>query len=184
MIVTGNNCELVNCANDPSVCGIYIYRDQCSVQTIGNYCPKLCQKRGCVCGIDECLNGGVFDPSSCKCNCPTGFTGNVCQTKSTCTPLKCQNNGEFNSATCKCDCFPQYSGSLCETLNCNVADSRYCFYFQPVDCATVTLVRSYCPHMCGRCLSSTTMVIHFISKINYLISKGCTILHLKHQLHS
>lgn len=151
---SGIYCEIVSCTNTPYGCGVFITADQCTSTSIRDYCPGLCNSRGCACGIDQCLNGGVFDSATCKCTCPTGYRGLVCETASTCAVLVCQNSGTFNPTTCKCECFPNYSGNNCETLNCAVPDSNYCVYFSKSDCSSVSIVQSYCPNMCGRCSKS------------------------------
>ena len=159
---SGNYCEIVSCTTAPYGCGVSIHSDQCTSQSIKDYCPKLCGSRGCYCGIDSCLNGGTFDTNTCKCTCPTGYRGLVCETASTCALLTCQNSGTFDAATCKCSCFPNYSGDSCETLNCSIADSNYCVYFSKTDCTSVQLVNSYCPKMCGRCINPVIeFLLHF-----------------------
>lgn len=39
----------------------------------------MCSSPICNCGMDSCLNGGTFNPSTCSCDCPLPFSGSVCQ---------------------------------------------------------------------------------------------------------
>jgi len=110
---SGSWCEKSNCTAQPSICGTGLFPDQCLTTTVQDYCPKMCTRRGCECpnGIDQCLNGGLYNSNDCSCACPSGFTGNVCQTISSCITLQCLNSGSFNTEKCKCECFTSYSGS-------------------------------------------------------------------------
>jgi hypothetical protein len=69
-------------------------------------------------------------------------------TTTACVPFKCENGGSFNNKTCRCDCFPSYSGSRCENLVCS-PDPSDCNY-STKDCV-VSLIRNYCPNLCGMC---------------------------------
>jgi hypothetical protein len=69
-------------------------------------------------------------------------------TTTACVPFKCENGGSFNNKTCRCDCFPSYSGTRCENLVCS-PDPSDCNY-STNDCV-VSLIRNYCPNLCGRC---------------------------------
>ena len=128
----------------------------CSVGVIQSYCPAMCQSRACTCPnrIDQCLNGGTFDPNSCTCRCPRGFFGTVCELlrlNQPCINQTCLNSGQFDQETCKCRCFNNYLGDRCEVVNCDVPDNNYCINFFANDCPLVPIIRSFCPHKCGQC---------------------------------
>lgn len=139
------------------MCGTIILPNQCSASVIASYCPQMCNARSCTCpnGIDQCLNNGTFNSTSCNCTCPTEYTGTVCGERAepiqNCTVQTCENNGMWDQTTCRCKCFPNYMGERCETVNCNVPDNNYCLNFLLPDCAIVPIVRSFCPNKCGRC---------------------------------
>lgn len=117
----------------------------------------MCKSQVCTCGYDECLNGGVFDPQSCRCNCPTNYYGRVCENFSTCSYLlTCENFASFNAQSCACSCIsPNYSGSRCETLSCSQADPSTCSSYSSSQCTVGNFVYSLCPRMCGRCAVTT-----------------------------
>jgi hypothetical protein len=89
---------------------------------------------GSACDIDgdACLqapcNGGTCLADTITgftCDCPSGYGGNVCQTKlSECvhatrsrrgTSVTCENNGMCDDATAGCDCLPGFTGEHCES---------------------------------------------------------------------
>ncbi len=128
---SGTYCELANCSTDPAACGIQLFPYQCVVNTIKNYCPRMCNARSCTCAnrIDQCLNGGTFQSNNCSCTCPPSFSGTVCETIGTCRSLNCQNSGVLDNNKCACNCFASYTGITCQNLNCNVSDASYCVNF-------------------------------------------------------
>jgi len=108
----------------------------------------MCNSTICKCGFNQCLNGGVFNASSCSCSCVAPYSGKICETVTQCSQqLQCLN-GQFNNKTCICDCYPNYYGNLCENLNCGQADPVDCSTYKPTDCA-LTIVSQYCPRFCG-----------------------------------
>jgi hypothetical protein len=117
--------------------------------------PIMCQAPICTngCGYDTCLNGGTFDATKCSCTCPAPWAGKTCENQCA-TTLSCKNGASFNGKTCVCDCFPNYSGSLCDTVLCNIADPTDCSNYLSADCS-VSLINSYCPHLCGKCANTT-----------------------------
>ncbi len=68
------------------------------------------------CGLDSCLNSGVFNPVSCTCQCPANYFGEICQTYTTCSVILSCVNGAFNPATCACDCNSGFTGVRCEQM--------------------------------------------------------------------
>lgn len=64
---------------------------------------------GRVCEVGECLNGGFWLGSSCK--CLSYATGKWCE-----TVVSCMNGGTLSDG--KCQCSPNYTGVACETKNC------------------------------------------------------------------
>ncbi|XP_033117558.1 fibropellin-1-like [Anneissia japonica] len=76
---------------------------------------------GNACSNNPCLNGGAcsLSGSSFACQCPTGFSGTICQTTTTqpCQPNPCQNNGvcTVNGNTYFCNCPSGFSGINCQT---------------------------------------------------------------------
>ena len=81
-MVKGTYCEraVANCASSqPAECGTVLTSAFCSFSSIAIFCPSMCKSTACTCGIDSCLNGGVFNKASCTCNCPRNFNGNICQ---------------------------------------------------------------------------------------------------------
>ncbi|MCF8258343.1 MAG: hypothetical protein K9J06_12380 [Flavobacteriales bacterium] len=74
---------------------------------------------GCSDPCDDvtCLNGGACNDGTCV--CPTGFTGEFCQTvvvpPNPCENVNCGSNGECVDGTCVCD--EGYEGANCGTVS-------------------------------------------------------------------
>ena len=117
----------------------------------------MCSNPACTCGYDECLNGGVFDPITCQCDCPFGIYGKVCENLSQCAVIyECENLGTFNPTTCACDCISSnYGGNRCETLTCNLPDPTYCDSSLSSSCVAGNSIYATCPQKCGRCIVTT-----------------------------
>ncbi|XP_065925089.1 neurogenic locus notch homolog protein 1 isoform X2 [Magallana gigas] len=101
--------------------------------------PGLCTNTPC--NPNPCLNSGTCDESSPPtgskyvCTCPTGFSGDRCETSVTTNP--CDSNTCQNGATCvadatktdgyRCDCATGFTGDKCETpVPTNPCDSNTC----------------------------------------------------------
>ena len=83
------------------------------------------------CSSNPCLNGGTCEDAadSYFCSCPSGFTGDRCETSiHSCYGQICQNNGifhiEFNSFYCVCT--DGFTGQRCEidVDDCNVLNCQ------------------------------------------------------------
>ncbi|XP_046559766.1 uncharacterized protein LOC124268788 [Haliotis rubra] len=86
----------------------------CRFDNYKSACPYLCGSCPLTC-TKVCQNGGNLNTLPCLCNCPTGYSGDLCQvTPGGCTKV-CQNSGVLNSAACSCSCPSGYGGDLCET---------------------------------------------------------------------
>jgi hypothetical protein len=74
----GVHCEQTNCTIESSSCGTLV-DNLCKTRiSVRHSCPKYCSKYQeyssiCRCGIDACVNSGVFDSVQCECNCPKGM---------------------------------------------------------------------------------------------------------------
>ena len=70
------------------------------------------------CDSDPCSNGATctIDGNSFICNCPSSFTGSLCQTPLACSPNPCQNSGTCmpNGTEYTCSCLEGFSGNECE----------------------------------------------------------------------
>jgi hypothetical protein len=131
---SGLYCEraIANCAtSQPTDCGTNLPVEFCIFESIAMLCPQMCSSKVCTCGLDTCLNFGVFHQSSCSCQCPPNYYGEVCQFYTACPiVLTCTATGTFNPTTCICDCQTGYTGPRCETLITTIA---------PVTVAPVTV---------------------------------------------
>ena len=91
---------------------------------VKDVCPIMCNSTICNngCNYDSCLNGGVFNTTTCDCLCPAPYIGKICEIKSNCSSNStCLNGGIYNWTSCTCNCSPQFKGSLCElTTTCPV----------------------------------------------------------------
>lgn len=74
---------------------------------------------GDPCGLSPCQNGGSchFDGTVATCECPSGFTGQLCEENvNDCPPSACENGGTcvdgVNSYSCSCP--PGLAGERCE----------------------------------------------------------------------
>ncbi|MGH1336566.1 MAG: calcium-binding EGF-like domain-containing protein [Aureispira sp.] len=65
-----------------------------------------------ACADITCLNGGTCD--SGECDCPAGYSGELCATYDSCQNVICMNNGTCNNGIC--DCPTGYSGADCSTV--------------------------------------------------------------------
>ena len=145
--------------NTPLACikGYYLDEGECFA------CPEhsICTTNGFSCKDNYygdncenaplvCENGGAWDTTNHKCDCPDGYEGERCQTynacynvncgshgnclEGTCTctdnyygshcetaPLTCQNSGTWNIETHACDCVDGYTGATCSDISCNDA---------------------------------------------------------------
>lgn len=178
---SGEFCQYVDCSKQSLQCANYT-STFCVYSTVATYCPELCNNAICRCGFKQCLNGGRFNASDCSCRCPEGYFGTTCETTNPVLPVvcappeqyNCQNQGIFNNLTCGCNCnkvyrlifknfcftifrlgFPSYSGQYCETLMCDIPDPATCQGYNNTLCS-LSLVNSYCPHLCELCPSSST----------------------------
>ncbi|CAF0871586.1 unnamed protein product [Rotaria sp. Silwood1] len=141
------------CNRDPNPCG-----DGPSVVA----CNDINQSFSCICRNEQgefihttnpcdnivvtppplvrCENGGVRDPTTNLCNCPSGFTGSRCETRADsqlCDRIQCMSKGVcairpiFEGATIyqsKCLCRAGYDGVYCETQTiAGSCTSSYCF---------------------------------------------------------
>ena len=80
----------------------------------------------------HCVNGGILNETSCTCDCPSIYSGDVCNSRLTiymyrlyiyegymfygivCS-LTCMNGGMLNETSCTCDCPKIYRGTMCES---------------------------------------------------------------------
>lgn len=134
----GSKCRLKNLAQ-----GISENHCECVNGFFGEYCkgkhtiPKANDTKNnlkCTQGGNECQNGGVCVPATNQvlgqaedyCNCPTGTSGDRCETKNACD-LKCQHGGSCRNfddishadasdkkSGFECDCVGDYKGVVCE----------------------------------------------------------------------
>lgn len=159
---SGDFCEraINNCETNQSEQCSSMSKDLCTVSKfVINYCPALCNAPVCACGLDACLNGGVFDPYTCSCQCPEHYSGEVCQHYSKCAQiLSCEHQGTFNEDTCTCDCISRnFGGDSCNKMTCATnKDEEYCVYF-PAEkyCKPDNIMMDFCPYKCGMCKIST-----------------------------
>ena len=123
MIDIGDLCQYANCANQSSSCA-NLTTAQCSNLPIRTICPKLCNQTICRCGIDSCLNNGVFNDALCTCKCPIQFGGQRCEKiipdPIDCNKLSCKDLGELTSfCPTKCLCEPKFDIFLVFDSNIN-----------------------------------------------------------------
>ena len=150
----GTYCEkaINKCANQPTECGTVIQPNSCIFPSIAAYCPKMCNAPLCSnsCGLDSCLNSGVFNPVSCTCQCPANYFGEICQTYTACSVILTCVNGVFNPTTCACVCNSGFTGVRCEQIltivsSCQPLACKNGFNFDVATCAC----------KCGRGFSGT-----------------------------
>ena len=79
------------------------------------------------CGLDKCLNGGVFNSKTCSCECPSPYYGKICENQCS-SNFTCLNDGIFNRTKCACDCLPQFNGSLCENAITSFPIQKTCLH--------------------------------------------------------
>jgi len=124
----GDLCQIILCnINQPLICSNLLIKD-CSIPTLYNYCPILCQK------------------------CPQ-----ITPTPSTTIPLKptCMYGQIYDDSLASCTCVPGFSGKFCEYFDCNskIQDAEECVF---LDCS-IPIEVSSCPRSCGaKCLPSLT----------------------------
>ncbi|XP_048242657.1 uncharacterized protein LOC124146845 isoform X1 [Haliotis rufescens] len=108
---SGPNCETFQCpAGDEFFCS---GTTNCRFDNYKSGCPYTCGSCPSTC-TKVCQNGGNVNSLPCLCNCPTGYSGDLCQnTPGGCTK-SCQNGGTLNSNACQCGCPSGYGGDLCE----------------------------------------------------------------------
>ncbi len=80
----------------------------------------MCNETICECGLDTCLNGGIFDQTTCSCQCPRNYYGLVCENFTACPFVLTCLNGKFNPTICNCECPSDYVGIRCEILISNI----------------------------------------------------------------
>ncbi|XP_071818963.1 cysteine-rich secretory protein 2-like isoform X1 [Apostichopus japonicus] len=106
---TYENAWLVTCNYSPAgnMPGVkpYVRGDHCSACAKGFCRNNLCSKcktgeKGCECNLD-CQNCGTLDEVKCKCACPSGFYGPVCESECRDTNEKCGANPGWPSLWCK-----------------------------------------------------------------------------------
>ena len=109
---SGLACQYMDCTRQSAQCGTLYTPEMCHLNTIYEYCPKMCENTICTCGFDTCLNNGTFNSQTCSCTCLPGFYGSTCESTSPTVSLvcpsyftrTCQNGASFNRTRCKCDC--------------------------------------------------------------------------------
>ncbi|MEZ4887496.1 MAG: hypothetical protein R3E32_22375 [Chitinophagales bacterium] len=92
-------------ANSDAVINLFTYTAcDCFTGWDGVKCdiPAPCDGR-------NCLNGGIaleIDEATCRCDCPLGFTGDLCETEDKCALITCSNNShcEINEGTGEAEC--------------------------------------------------------------------------------
>ena len=77
------------CANwSPNLCNHFVEGETYQIAFL---CPYLCGictvEEKCPGADDACVNGGEFNLATCSCDCPTHFSGDLCQELSEC--IKC-----------------------------------------------------------------------------------------------
>jgi hypothetical protein len=88
----------------------------CAGQWVGAYCNETS-----ACSSTPCLNGATCSNTvngSVHCTCPTGYSGNLCQTNiNECASTPCQHGGVCTDGigNFTCNCTTGYSGRLCQT---------------------------------------------------------------------
>lgn len=103
--------------------------EECPAGTHGAECKQECR----------CQNGGKCDPSSGKCDCPSGWMGSVCANR-------CPANFYGQDCETKCDCF---NGADCHhiTGQCyckpGFVGEKVCFSF--VDIVDLAHFSKCCP---------------------------------------
>jgi len=82
---------------------------------INSSCNKSC--------ITNC-NTGALNEETCNCDCPSGFSGNNCETEDLCITqnVDCQNGGICVDGTCECP--DGYTGTNCENCNASQVQAR------------------------------------------------------------
>ena len=69
---------------------------------------------GSLCQLEcRCQNGGTCGGNREQCDCPSGYSGVICETCS----RECQNGGTLNSDECSCICVEGFAGDNCEIGN-------------------------------------------------------------------
>jgi len=95
--------------------------------TTPRWSGPACDVDGDACLQAPCNRGTCVSDTTTgfTCDCPSGYGGNVCQTKlSECvhatrsrrgTSVTCENSGICDDATAGCDCLPGFTGEHCES---------------------------------------------------------------------
>ncbi|XP_030848243.1 fibropellin-1-like isoform X12 [Strongylocentrotus purpuratus] len=114
--------ELTGCLRDPCQNGgtcAFNQNGDLVCECPGGYAGPQCES-AITCESSPCQNGGTCFESGFGagyiCQCPTNFTGLVCETEK-CTPSTCQNGGTCIDDTTgfNCQCPAGYSGDRCDT---------------------------------------------------------------------
>ncbi|CAD5122405.1 DgyrCDS10833 [Dimorphilus gyrociliatus] len=124
----GNYCQNIRTSNETGIwClvknGNSIIQEPCDVVQ----CPKLCSKKGWGSNCERecfCKNGGRCHAEYGFCECPLGYTGELCDIEcrnpkhaSVCSKLCCFNGGICKRESGLCKCPKNRMGSQCQ-LDC------------------------------------------------------------------
>ncbi|RNA26628.1 multiple epidermal growth factor-like domains 6 [Brachionus plicatilis] len=149
----GEFCERFNCSKQSGKCGFGLKPFLCDISDINDFCPEMCKtKATCECGIDSCFNEGIFYEKNCACNCPPGYTGQLCEVPVKICNKTCNNGGTLNPEKCFCECSGLYTGDECEKSKCDFPDPTNCDEYTPNFCF-IEQIGFYCPNLCGKCAS-------------------------------
>ena len=134
----------------------YLYSLLFTAILAGSYCGAV----QATCSLTlECLNGGIFDTDSCKCECLPIYSGVNCE-KANCADESLQCGTIFKVETCSSDATKFYCPDLCDQPVCTCG-SGGCInggVFDPKTCS------------CRLFLSTTLMnFIHFLIALLLII---------------
>lgn len=121
---TDRSSNVTSCVPDPCLNGGICYGNNLCNCTGTGYTGSTCETAiDDDCNPNPCLNGGTCvdgaGVGNFTCNCPTGFTGTLCEINiDDCNPNPCLNGGMcvdgINSFTCIC--LSNFTGTLCEDM--------------------------------------------------------------------